>query len=117
MRAWTICIVGGCPAFAVRDGRCAQHQLGRHGSTRAWRALRLRILERDGYRCQVPGCGRPATEVDHLVAVVNLGTDDERNRGRSAVRATARRVRVTPRAPPRSWIVAHRVTECPTCHV
>ena len=35
-------------------------------TSRAWRALRQRALERDGYRCAVPGCGRAATHVDHI---------------------------------------------------
>lgn len=30
-----------------------------------WRATRLRILERDGHRCQGEGCGEPATTVNH----------------------------------------------------
>jgi 5-methylcytosine-specific restriction enzyme A len=42
------------------------------GSTRSdrlppdWPALRAFVLARDHYRCQVPGCGAPATDVDHI---------------------------------------------------
>lgn len=49
------------------------------GSTRKyrlpsnWATLRLRVLRRDSYRCQVRNasgvlCGAPAREVDHIVA-------------------------------------------------
>jgi hypothetical protein len=30
-----------------------------------WRQLRAFVLKRDGGRCVVPGCGEPATFVDH----------------------------------------------------
>lgn len=33
---------------------------------RRWAKLRLSILERDGGRCQYPGCGDPATDVHHI---------------------------------------------------
>lgn len=36
------------------------------GSTRAWRRLRLLVLERDRYRCQVDGCDQPANTAGHL---------------------------------------------------
>jgi hypothetical protein len=36
--------------------------------TKHWHALRLAALMRDGGRCVVPGCGRPAKVVDHIVA-------------------------------------------------
>jgi 5-methylcytosine-specific restriction endonuclease McrA len=34
-----------------------------------WKRVRLAILERDQYRCQIagPGCTRTATEVDHIL--------------------------------------------------
>jgi 5-methylcytosine-specific restriction endonuclease McrA len=37
-------------------------------TTQKWRKLRVRILERDGWRCrvQLPGCLGRATEVDHI---------------------------------------------------
>lgn len=38
-------------------------------TSKAWRDLRARILERDGHQCQVrlPVCTGWATQVDHLV--------------------------------------------------
>ncbi len=36
------------------------------GSTTAWRKLRRWVLDRDGWRCQVDGCGRYADTVGHL---------------------------------------------------
>lgn len=41
----------------------------------AWRTVRLTILERDGYHCQLrlPGCTYKATTVDHIVEVVRGG--------------------------------------------
>lgn len=57
------------------------------GSTRAWRRLRLAVLERDGWVCQVPvdaagritpagrPCGQPATTADHIVPRVLGGLD------------------------------------------
>jgi 5-methylcytosine-specific restriction endonuclease McrA len=32
---------------------------------KAWRAIRLEVLGRDGWRCQL--CGRQASAVDHIV--------------------------------------------------
>ena len=42
--------------------------MAKHGfyNTPAWRALRVRRLQIDGYRCQAPGCNKPATHVDHI---------------------------------------------------
>jgi 5-methylcytosine-specific restriction protein A len=36
-----------------------------------WKRIRLEILERDRYRCQIkgPGCTGEATEVDHILPV------------------------------------------------
>ena len=43
-------------------------------STRHWRErVRPAVLARDRWTCQVPGCGRPATEAGHRVAVVDGG--------------------------------------------
>lgn len=50
----------------------------RKGSTRAWRKLRLTILQRDGYRCriQIPGkCVRTATHVHHTQGRQATGDD------------------------------------------
>jgi len=40
-----------------------------HGyySTMHWRRLRAAALHRDGGRCTVAGCDRPATHVDHIL--------------------------------------------------
>jgi 5-methylcytosine-specific restriction endonuclease McrA len=49
----------------------------RNGSTRRWRQLREQILARDCWVCVV--CGAPATDVDHIVAVRDGGSDHPRN--------------------------------------
>jgi 5-methylcytosine-specific restriction endonuclease McrA len=43
--------------------------------------LRLRILERDGYKCQLglPGCKMVATEVDHIVNWRRGGSSEPEN--------------------------------------
>ena len=35
------------------------------GSTSQWRRLRVMVLKRDGYSCQI--CGMEATHVDHII--------------------------------------------------
>ncbi|GAA4155955.1 hypothetical protein GCM10022286_05640 [Gryllotalpicola daejeonensis] len=60
------------------------------GDTRhsyAWKQTRLRILERDGYVCQIGWCGgvdllslpERERQVDHIVPVAAGGTDDDWN--------------------------------------
>lgn len=61
------------------------------GSTRRWRRLRVLVLERDGWRCQVPvnaagridpaghPCGLPAETVDHILPRALGGDDSEAN--------------------------------------
>ncbi len=46
---------------------------------RPWRALRLRVFRRDGYRCQACGrlCAHP--ECDHIVSRADGGTDELAN--------------------------------------
>lgn len=58
------------------------------GSTKRWRRLRLAVLERDRWRCQVPvdaagridpagePCGLPAETVDHILPRARGGADD-----------------------------------------
>ncbi len=36
--------------------------------TKEWKELRRACLERDGFRCVTPGCGRPASVADHIVS-------------------------------------------------
>nr|MBA2600219.1 HNH endonuclease [Actinomycetota bacterium] len=47
---------------------------GRYGSS--WQAIRARVL-RESPRCQI--CGKPATDVDHIRAHADGGTDDRSN--------------------------------------
>jgi 5-methylcytosine-specific restriction protein A len=49
--------------------------------SRWWRRLRLAVLDRDLWLCQVKGptCTRYATEVDHIVARADGGSDDQQN--------------------------------------
>lgn len=61
------------------------------GSTKAWRRLRLAVLERDAWRCQVPvdaagridpagrPCSLPAETVDHITPRALGGRDDPAN--------------------------------------
>ena len=69
MRGVRVCPTHGCP----NDIPCTEHaRVPWEGSTRAsrlpkgWAKLRLRVLRRDRYRCQWPGCTSKATEVDHV---------------------------------------------------
>jgi len=66
------CTVCGRPSHG---SHCPAH--ARNGSTRAWRSLRAQILARDRHRCRL--CGDPATEVDHIVRVIDGGTDHPSN--------------------------------------
>lgn len=58
------------------DGQVSRSWAG--GSTRRWRKFRALILERDGYRCQVPKggapCGAHATHVDHIRPLADGGS-------------------------------------------
>jgi len=42
-----------------------------------WQRIRLSVLDRDNHQCAY--CGREATEVDHIIAKANGGTDDTHN--------------------------------------
>lgn len=44
-----------------------------------WQRTRRRILHRDHWTCTGPGCGRPATDVDHIVPAMRGGTDTDDN--------------------------------------
>jgi hypothetical protein len=43
------------------------------------RTIHRRVLERDGWRCQVPGCSRAATHAHHIILRSQGGTDEEWN--------------------------------------
>jgi 5-methylcytosine-specific restriction endonuclease McrA len=65
-----------CRAVIASGSYCATCRL-RNGSTRRWREIRAWVLARDRSTCTA--CGEPATNVDHLVAVREGGSDDPRN--------------------------------------
>lgn len=48
-----------------------------HGTTAAWRRVRLFVLQRDGYRCQLrlTGCTTIATQVHHTAPREVAGDD------------------------------------------
>ena len=46
-----------------------------HYASPAWRAARAERLALDRHTCTVPGCGRPAVVVDHIIARRDGGTD------------------------------------------
>ncbi len=48
-----------------------------NGSTSQWRKIRQRILQRDGYTCQM--CGGEGNSVDHILPRLSGGSDDEWN--------------------------------------
>jgi len=81
MKTWCL----GCGVIIGRGSYCVACQPAkpRKGSTRQWRNIRERVLERDGHRCRY--CGAPATHVDHLVPVVKGGRDHETNLAASCV--------------------------------
>lgn len=72
---------------------------------RDWPAIRQRILKRDQRRCTWPGCGQPATDVDHIVAGddhtdANLTSlCDPHHRAKSGREGAAARTYVSPRRP------------------
>lgn len=51
-----------------------------------WRRLRLVILERDGYQCQIrgPRCEGKATDVDHIIPIADGGPEFEETNLRAA---------------------------------
>jgi 5-methylcytosine-specific restriction endonuclease McrA len=62
----------------------------------AWRRLRLVILARDQYRCQIEGCRWPdrrADSVDHVVPVSMGGTDHPGNLRAAHISCNSRRNR------------------------
>jgi 5-methylcytosine-specific restriction endonuclease McrA len=61
----------------IRAGSYCPACRPRNGSTRSWRQTRARVLYRDAYRCQ--HCHRAAAEVDHIVPVIDGGSDHPAN--------------------------------------
>jgi 5-methylcytosine-specific restriction endonuclease McrA len=61
-----------CRALIDSGSYCASCRPPK-GSTRAWRALRERVLARDRHRCVV--CGALAIEVDHIIPRSQGGAD------------------------------------------
>lgn len=85
------CIEPGCPALTTRT-RCAIHeqyvkrdrerqrQRGsptQRGMDYQYQRARLRVLNRDGYRCH--WCGGQASTADHLVPRAHGGSSDDGN--------------------------------------
>ncbi len=69
-----------CPTCAAIN--CTTHKTQRtgawaHGSTRAWRKTRARVLHRDNHRCH--WCGDHATHADHLIPRSHGGPDTPDN--------------------------------------
>lgn len=61
-------------------------------STRAWRAARLAVLERDSYRCMIalPGCRGVATQVDHITPLAAGGAPfDPQNMRAACIKCNA----------------------------
>lgn len=89
-RAPSKCLRNGCLDKAVFRGYCNSHQQPRQAwvkteespdrsylKTRAWKAQRVRVLDRDKWICQFkfPDCQVRATQVDHRVPVWYSGRD------------------------------------------
>jgi 5-methylcytosine-specific restriction endonuclease McrA len=73
-----------CPNLIRNAAYCPDHRQSWSGTrtrssevtaTAAWKRVRLRILKRDNYLCQVrgPRCTGRATQVDHIVNVADGG--------------------------------------------
>lgn len=69
--------VAYCPTHAPQKVWVKKERTGASGW--AWSRIRRRVLSLANYSCEVPGCGRPATEVDHVVPRAEGGTDDLEN--------------------------------------
>lgn len=56
------------------QARCPSHRAGRGANGWEWTRLRAQALARDLGMCQK--CGKRATDVDHIIALKNGGTND-----------------------------------------
>jgi 5-methylcytosine-specific restriction protein A len=105
-RAMRICSYPRCFVLS-HEARCpahkrqgwAEHQRGRSSAARgygsAWRKARAQVLAEERY-CSC-GCGRPSTDVDHIVPKSRGGSDERANlRGVNALchRAKTARERI-----------------------
>lgn len=84
-----------CPRFVesgASQSRCPEHLVllrksqdvsrpspAARGYGASWKVLRLAILERDGYRCQIENCPEQASECDHITPKAAGGSDDPSN--------------------------------------
>lgn len=86
------CCHPGCPRYAVKGGRCEQHQpkawdhkgksAADRGYGRRWEKLRLMVMGRDSWLCQEckrRGLLRTATDCDHIVPKARGGLDHPDN--------------------------------------
>jgi hypothetical protein len=76
-----VCTVPGC-ANLTPSGRCEDHARGSDTRSRAYRAQRELVLERDGQRCQAVVLGADPAECGgglqaHHIQPVELGGTDE----------------------------------------
>jgi 5-methylcytosine-specific restriction protein A len=81
MLAPTPCLQKGCPAKAIRNGKCKDHTVYWQGSLRKqtlpkdWRTRRLIVLRRDRGICYI--CNEPnADRVDHIEPGENHSLDN-----------------------------------------
>lgn len=78
---------GNCPHLIRNTRYCPEHTTSWAGprtrsstitSTSAWKRLRLQVLQRDGYQCQLrytDVCTGHATQVDHIVNTASGGAE------------------------------------------
>ena len=90
-RAPTICQEPGCPAFAVRRGRCPTHLPPRpRSSTRRWRKTVAYVIRRDHGICHI--CHQPgANSADHIIRARDGGSDHPSNLKAAHTTCNARR--------------------------
>jgi 5-methylcytosine-specific restriction protein A len=67
--------------MATRWHETERTESSRRTSTESWKSLRLRVLKRDDWQCQVrgPQCTGDATVVDHIIPVSHHGEDLDEN--------------------------------------
>lgn len=82
------CAVPGCPSVAVQGkARCADHarqhahevetnrpSASRRGYDSKWRVIRAQFLKKHPV-CSVVGCGKPSTDVDHIIPIREGGSN------------------------------------------